>query len=32
MDASTSSHVLMMANDTVALTTREKTYDTNRDK
>ena len=29
VDSSTSTHVLMMANETIALTTREKTYDTN---
>ena len=32
VDDSTSGHVLMMANDTVTLTTREKTYDSNPDK
>ena len=32
VDASTSTHVLMMANETAALTTRAKTYDTNPDK
>ena len=32
VDASTSTHVLMMANETAALMTREKTYDTNLDK
>ena len=31
-DASLSAHVLMMANETIALTTRAKTYDTNRNK
>ena len=31
-DASPSAHVLMMANETVALTTRAKTYDTPVDK
>jgi hypothetical protein len=32
VDASTSTHVLMMANEIVALTTRAKTYDTNPNK
>ena len=32
VDASTSAHVLMMANETVALMTREKKYDMNLDK
>ena len=32
IDASTSAHVLMMANETISLMTREKTYDTNPDK
>ena len=32
VDASTSTHVLMMANETIDLMTREKTYNTNLDK
>ena len=32
MDASISTHVCMMANETIALMTREKIYNTNLDK
>ena len=32
VDASTNAHVLMMANETISLWSREKTYDTNPDK
>ena len=32
MDASTSTHVLMIANETVIMTTREKTYEPNLDR